>query len=196
MEKEKRPVFVISAPSGSGKSTMVKALMEHFDCFGFSVSATTRLPRGEEKEGIHYYFLSEADFKQKIEEGKFLEWEEVYPGRFYGTLRSEIDRISASGRFPIFDVDVVGGLNINAQYGDRACAIFIKTPGLEVLAERLRFRATDSEDSIKERIDKAKEEIEYAEHFDHIIVNDQLDEAISELLKIVGAQIADYQSQA
>ena len=195
MEHQNRPVFIISAPSGSGKTTMVKQLMERFDCFGFSVSATTRNPRGQEKDGIDYHFLAQEEFERLIKEDAFLEWEEVYPGRFYGTLKSEVDRICQMGRFPIFDVDVIGGLNIKRQFGDRACAIFIQAPSLEVLGQRLRGRGTDNEEAIIERISKAVEEIEYADQFDHVIVNDVLEKSAAKLISIVDQKISAFQSQ-
>lgn len=195
MEQLSHPVFVISAPSGSGKTTLVKRLLSQYDCFAFSVSATTRNPRGEEQDGIDYHFLGEEEFQKRIQEDAFIEWEEVYPGRFYGTLKSEVDRICHAGNFPIFDVDVVGGLNIKRQYGERACAIFIKAPNVSVLEERLISRGTDNDDAIKERVAKAEEEIEYADQFDFVIVNDDLDTSTAELFTIVEQKISAFQSQ-
>jgi len=195
MEHSSHPVFIVSAPSGSGKTTLVKKLLASFDRFSFSISATTRNPRGEEQDGIDYHFLSQSEFKKRIKEGAFLEWEEVYPGRFYGTLKSEIDRICGKGNYPIFDVDVIGGLNIKQQYGDRACAIFIQAPSLEVLGERLKSRGTDDESAIQERVQKAVDEIEYADQFDHVIVNDVLETSAAELIAIVEQKISSFQSQ-
>ena len=194
MEQLSHPVFIISAPSGSGKTTMVRRLLSEYDCFAFSVSATTREPRGKEQDGIDYHFLSQAEFQQKIEEDAFIEWEEVYPGRFYGTLKSEVERICSADNYPIFDVDVVGGLNIKRQYGERACAIFIKAPTLAILAARLYARGTDDESAIQERVDKAAEEMEYADQFDFLIVNDVLDTSTAELFTIVEQKISAFQS--
>lgn len=195
MEQLSHPVFIISAPSGSGKTTMVRELLSKYDCFAFSVSATTRKPRGKEREGIDYHFLSEAEFQQKIKEDAFIEWEEVYPGRFYGTLKSEVERICSAGNYPIFDVDVVGGLNIKQQYGERACAIFIKAPTLAILAQRLNSRGTDDDSAIKERVTKAEEEMEYADQFDYVIINDVLEKSTAELFAIVEQKISAFQSQ-
>ncbi len=181
MEQSKRRFIILSAPSGSGKTTLAKALLDRFPHFAFSVSATTRPPRDYEKEGVHYYFLSPDTFRRKIEKGDFLEYEEVYKGRYYGTLKSEIDRISAVGKIPILDVDVVGGLNIKKQYSSDALAVFIKAPSIEVLKERLRKRNADSEEEIQLRIDKAREEMGVSDEFDLIIVNDDLEEATRKL---------------
>lgn len=194
MEHLSYPVFIVSAPSGSGKTTLVKKLLASFDRFCFSISATTRNPRGEEQDGVDYHFLSQSDFKKRIDEGAFLEWEEVYPGRFYGTLKSEVDRICGQGNYPIFDVDVIGGLNIKQQYGERACAIFIQAPSLEVLGERLKSRGTDDESAIQERVEKAVEEMEYADQFDHVIINDVLETSTAELIAIVEQKISAFHS--
>lgn len=194
MEHLSHPVFIVSAPSGSGKTTLVKKLLASFDGFCFSISATTRKPRGEEQDGVDYHFLSQADFKKRIDEGAFLEWEEVYPGRYYGTLKSEVDRICGQGNYPIFDVDVIGGLNIKQQYGERACAIFIQAPSLEVLGERLKSRGTDDDAAIQERVQKAVDEMEYADQFDHVIVNDVLEKSTAELIAIVEQKISAFHS--
>ncbi|MFO8001417.1 MAG: guanylate kinase [Marinilabilia sp.] len=167
-------ILIFSAPSGSGKTTLVKHLMQIFPELSFSVSATSRQPRRNEKHGVDYYFLSPGDFREKINNGEFLEWEEVYDGVYYGTLKSEVERIAARGKVAVFDVDVVGGTNIKKQYGDKALAVFIKAPSLQVLEERLRARGTDSEDVIRKRIAKAEKELGYAGFFDEIIVNDDL----------------------
>ncbi len=172
MSKDKLIIF--SAPSGSGKSTIVNYLLEQGVPVEFSISACSRAPRGEEKEGEHYYFLSPEVFRSKVAENAFLEWEEVYPSRYYGTLRSEVDRIWAKGKQVIFDIDVVGGLNLKKQYGDKALSIFIKAPSVAVLKERLVARNTEDEANLKMRLDKAEEEMTYAKDFDLVIVNDDL----------------------
>ncbi len=178
-------VFIISAPSGAGKTTLVTALLKRYPYFEFSISATTRLPRSYEIEGQHYYFMSLEEFQQKRSGDDFLEWEEVYPGRFYGTLWSEIKRIQSLGKFPIFDVDVEGGLNIKQKFGEGAISIFIQPPSLDVLRQRLIGRGTDSEAEIERRFNKAKQELAYAHRFDYVLVNDQLDQAIEELCALV-----------
>ncbi|MEM7656672.1 MAG: guanylate kinase, partial [Bacteroidota bacterium] len=169
----------------AGKTTLVRAMLERFDCFTFSVSATTRPPRDYEQDGVHYHFLSVARFVELKEQGQFLEWEEVYPGRYYGTLRSEVDRILNLGKYPIFDVDVKGGINIKQQYGAQALSIFIQPPHPEVLLDRLKRRGSETEETLRTRYDKAKEELSYADQFDRIIVNDILEEAIAELCQLM-----------
>jgi guanylate kinase len=184
-------VFIISAPSGAGKTTLVTAMLQRFDGFEFSISATTRAPRPGEQDGVHYYFLSPATFAAKRDAGEFLEWEEVYAGRFYGTLRSEVDRILGNGNYPIFDVDVEGGLNIKQQYGQAAVSIFIQPPSLAVLRERLIGRGTDAPEEVERRYRKAEHELAYAHRFDHIVVNDQLDVAIDTFCQLVKAHLSD-----
>jgi guanylate kinase len=173
--------IVLSAPSGSGKTTIAKHLLalEHLN-LAFSVSATSRPPRGQEVEGKDYYFLSEAAFKAKIAEGAFSEYEEVYPGMFYGTLKSEVARIWALGKNVVFDIDVVGGLNIKKQFPQKTISIFIKPPSKAALAERLRQRGTDSADKIAMRLKKAHDEMARATDFDVVVVNDNLETAKSE----------------
>jgi len=178
-------LIIFSAPSGSGKTTIVRTLMQQIPDLAFSISATNRKPRGLEKDGVDYYFLDSDTFREKINKGEFLEWEEVYEGTYYGTLKSEVQRISAAGKTAVFDVDVVGATNIKKQYGDDALAIFVKAPTLEVLEERLQKRNTDSEETINKRLDKAEKELGYARFFDKIIINDNLDIAMKEALQIV-----------
>ena len=178
-------IIIFSAPSGSGKTTIVKHLMHQFPELSFSISATSRLPRGQEKHGVDYYFLDAQTFRQKISKGEFLEWEEVYEGTYYGTLKSEVERISAAGKVAIFDVDVVGGTNIKKQFGHNALAIFIKAPSLEILEERLKARDTDSEATIQKRLAKAEKELGYAQFFDKIIVNENLEKATHETEAII-----------
>lgn len=178
-------LIIFSAPSGSGKSTIVNYLLEQGVPVTFSISACSRSPRGEEKHGEHYYFLSPEEFRAKVAADEFLEWEEVYEGRYYGTLRSEVDRIWAKGKQVIFDIDVVGAVNLKKQYGDQALSVFIKTPSIEVLKERLIARNTEDEANLKMRLDKAKEEMTYAKDFDLVIINDDLKTAQEEAFQKV-----------
>ncbi len=178
-------VIIFSAPSGSGKSTIVQHLLKKDIGLEFSVSATCRPPRGQEQNGKEYYFFTQDEFRQKIGNNELLEWEEVYPGCFYGTLLSEIDRIWQKGHTVVFDVDVIGGINIKKKFGNDALSIFIQAPSVEELQKRLIGRATDSPDKIKERVNKAKYEMSFAPQFDTIIVNDDLEKALSEAEKTV-----------
>ena len=178
-------VIIFSAPSGSGKSTIVNYLLAKDLGLEFSVSATCRAPRGEEKHGKEYYFFSTAEFKKRIEAKDFLEWEEVYPGCFYGTLKSELERIWKAGHAVVFDVDVVGGVNIKKIFGDQALSVFIKAPSVEVLRQRLIGRGTDSMEKIEQRVAKAEYEMTFADKFDVVIVNDNLDTALVEAEKAV-----------
>ena len=173
-------LVIFSAPSGAGKTTIVKHLLSRGLNFGFSVSATTRKPRGEEIEGRDYYFITTEEFKKKIDENEFLEWEEVYPGCFYGTLKSEVDRICKNGQNILFDADVEGGSNIKKQYGNRALAVFVQPPSIEELENRLITRSTDNKEMIGKRVEKAKHELGYSGLFDLIIINDQLEDAFKE----------------
>lgn len=183
---EKRGKLVIfSAPSGSGKSTIIQSLLNRDLNLSFSISATSRAPRGTEKNGVEYYFISPEEFRQRISNGEFLEYEEVYAGKFYGTLKSEVERILDSGRNVIFDVDVVGGLNIKKYYGDQALALFIQPPSIEELEKRLKHRATDAPEVIASRVAKAEYELSFAPRFDHIIVNDILEKAQEEAYQTI-----------
>lgn len=179
-------VLIFSAPSGSGKTTIVKHLLKRFPELEFSISATSRAPRGEERDGVDYYFMDRAEFMTRVEEGEFLEWEEVYAGTCYGTLRAEIDRIWDRGHVVVFDVDVVGGLNIKKLFGDQALSIFIMPPSVEVLRARLEGRGTDAPEAIERRLAKAEQEIAYAERFDRVIINDDLEMAYEEATRVVG----------
>ena len=170
-------VIIFSAPSGSGKSTLINYLLTRDLGLEFSISATSRPPRGNESNGIEYYFLSKKEFEQKIENKEFIEYEEVYSGCYYGTLRSEIERISGKGHTVIFDVDVLGGISLKEYFGDDALAIFVSPPSIEILRERLINRCTDSEEMIEKRVGKAAYEMSFALHFDRIIVNDDLEKA-------------------
>ena len=173
-------LIIFSAPSGAGKTTIVKHLLKCDLNFGFSISATTRKPRGEEVNGREYYFLTEEEFKSKIKNNEFLEWEEVYPGSYYGTLKSEVDRICSNGENIVFDVDVAGGYNIKKLYDERALAVFVQPPSIEELERRLNSRSTDDPEVIQARIAKAEHEMTYSGLFDVIIVNDKLEDALRE----------------
>ncbi|MCX6240040.1 MAG: guanylate kinase [Bacteroidia bacterium] len=173
-------LVIFSAPSGAGKTTIVRHLLSLNLNFGFSVSATTRKPRGTEQNGKDYYFISTEEFRNKINRDEFLEWEEVYPGCFYGTLKSEVNRICKNGQNILFDVDVVGGSNIKKYYGEKALAVFIQPPSLIELENRLLARSTDCPEMIRERIAKAEHELTYVNLFDIIIINDQLENALQE----------------
>lgn len=172
--------ILFSAPSGCGKTTIIGQLMQWFDCFDFSISATSRQPRTGEVDGRDYYFLSRDQFMQRVERDEFLEWEEVYQGTCYGTLKSEIDRIWNAGRVIVFDVDVNGGRNIKRYFGSDALSIFVMPPSLEVLEQRLRSRGTDSEEAIAKRLGRSAEELKQAPQFDITIVNDDLQRAVAE----------------
>lgn len=183
--------IIFSAPSGSGKSTIVHHLIERFDRLEFSISAASRAPRGDEKDGVDYHFLSVEKFRELIGQGEFLEYEEVYPGSFYGTLKSEVERINAKGHVAIFDIDVKGGVNLKKIFGDKALALFIKAPSVAELKKRLEGRGTDSPESIAKRIAKAEEELTYEPHFDRTIVNDDLEKAFTEADRIIEAALKD-----
>ena len=175
-------IIVLSAPSGTGKSTIIGELMKIPDLnLGFSVSATSRAPRGTEQDGVQYYFLSPEEFAARIERGEFVEWAEVYSGTRYGTLVSEVERVTGRGTNLIMDIDVEGALNVKKRYGDLALLIFIEPPTLQSLEERLRSRATDDGESIRRRLDKAEYEMSFADRYDKVVVNDDLDTAVSEV---------------
>src|SRR6056297_969523 len=178
-------LFIFSAPSGSGKTTIVKKLLDDNIGLEFSVSATNRPKRENEIHGKDYYFLSTDDFKQKIEKDEFVEWEEVYNNRFYGTLKSELQRIWKEGKHVVFDVDVVGGLNIKKKYPQKALSIFVMPPNIKVLEQRLRNRSTDSNEDIETRVAKAKKELKFANRFDLTILNDDLEQAVNEAKEAV-----------
>jgi len=188
MAEKSGKLIIFSAPSGAGKTTLVRHLLQQEGLdLAFSISATSRAPRGQEVNGKDYYFLSDEDFTKRVLNGDFIEWEEVYAGTKYGTLRSEVERIWATGQTVIFDIDVVGGLNLKSLYGDKALAIFVMPPSEDELAKRLRGRNTDSEDKIRQRLAKARKEIGRSDRFDHILVNKDLEVAKKEaesLLKV------------
>lgn len=179
-----RHIIVLTAPSGAGKTTIARRVMEEFPELRFSVSATTRAPRAHEKDGMHYYFLSEEEFREKIAAGELLEYEEVYPGRFYGTLRSEVEE--ASREHPVLlDIDVKGALNVKRLFEEDALTVFIRPPSLEALAERLRKRDTETEESLKQRLERAEMEMAAAAQCDAVVVNDDLEMAVDETLRLI-----------
>lgn len=185
---DKGKIIVIAAPSGCGKSTIINGIMEPGDLnLGFAVSATTRPPRPGEADGVNYYFMTEEAFRDAIAENQFVEYEEVYPGRFYGTLRSEVDRITSEGHNIILDIDVNGALGVKQLYGDDAITIFIEPPSLEELRNRLESRGTESPEVIDVRIDRAAYELSRAPEFDRRIVNDNLAEAVQQTHDLVQA---------
>ena len=181
-------LVIFSAPSGSGKTTIVRELLKRFDCFEFSISATSRKPRGQEQHGVDYYFMTNEEFKAHVESDDFVEWEEVYQGTCYGTLKAEMNRIWDNGHVILFDVDVMGGINLKRLFGEDACSVFIMPPSVEELERRLRGRGTDAEDVIIKRIAKAEFELSKADAFDHVVVNDDLQEAVD----ATAAIIADF----
>ena len=178
-------LIVLSAPSGAGKTTIMRYLLQQDLSLSFSISATTRQPRGTEEHGKDYYFFSVEDFRQKIADGAFVEYEEVYPGCFYGTLKSEVERLTSQGKHVVFDVDVVGGVNIKKMYGKRALTIFVQPPAIETLKQRLLSRATDTPEMIATRIAKAAYEMTFAHQFDVVIVNDDLPKAQQEAEQVI-----------
>ena len=183
-------LIIFSAPSGSGKTTIVRELLKHYAQFEFSISATSRAPRGTEQNGVDYYFLSQEEFAAKVASDSFVEWEEVYAGTCYGTLKSEMQRIWAKGNVIIFDVDVIGGINLKRIFGENACSIFIQAPSIEALRERLIGRGTDSMETIEKRIAKAEFELSKAPEFDHIVVNDDLATAVENTKQIINSFLA------
>lgn len=181
----KGKLIIFSAPSGSGKTTIVKHLLGLDIGLAFSISATSRKPRKNETDGRDYYFISPEEFKQRIKDGQFLEWEEVYANQFYGTLRSETERLRNKGIHVLFDIDVVGGVNLKKEFGDDSLAIFVQPPSIDELEKRLRNRSTDSEQQLQKRINKAEEELAFSNLFDHILVNDHLETALKEAEKLI-----------
>lgn len=182
-------IIVLTAPSGSGKTTIARRLIEAVPELRFSVSATTRPPRGHERDGVDYYFVTKDRFRELIDEGALIEYEEVYPGLFYGTLRSEVER--ATSRSPVLlDIDIRGAESVKRIMGDDALVIFVRPPSLEALAERLRTRGTESEDSLHARLERAREEMEHASSFDYVVINDRLEDAIAETIETVRGFLA------
>jgi guanylate kinase len=186
--------IIFSAPSGAGKTTLVKHLLDCRLPIEFSISATSRKPRVNEVEAKDYYFLSVEKFQEKIKNNQFIEWEEVYAGNYYGTLKSEVDRIWKNGKHVLFDIDVKGGLNIKKMYPDNALSVFIMPPSIEELEHRLIARSTDDIQTIRKRVDKAKLELSFANQFEIVIVNDNLEEAKNKVYKVVSDFISTHQS--
>ncbi len=182
---KKGKVIILVAPSGGGKTTLARRLFKDFEELKFSVSATTRPPRKGEVDGKHYYFLSDDDFKQKVAAGEFLEWEEFYGGKKYGTLRSEVDKKLKSGYFVVLDIEVKGAVNIKQIYGDESLSLFIKPPSVDVLKQRLIDRGTEDDEMLALRLERAKKEITYADQFDQVIINDNLDSAYQQVKEAV-----------
>lgn len=181
----KQKVIIFSAPSGSGKSTIVKYLLSKYPFLEFSVSATSRAPRGSEKDGVDYYFFTPERFRELIAQDAFIEYEEVYPGSFYGTLKSEVERIWKKGHTIVFDIDVKGGVNLKRIFGKKALSVFIKPPSIQELERRLIGRGTDSAEAIAKRVGKAAEELTYEDRFDRVLINDNLEDAFKEASDIV-----------
>ena len=180
-----KKVIIFSAPSGAGKSTVVGHLLKKYQFLEFSISATSRAPRGSEQDGVEYYFFSEQQFRDLIAKDAFVEYEEVYPGSFYGTLRSEVERIWAKGHVILFDIDVKGGVNLKRIFGDSAMSVFVKPPSIEELRRRLEGRGTDTPEAIERRVAKAAEELSYESRFDKVLENDCLERTLSEADRLV-----------
>ena len=184
-------LIIFSAPSGSGKSTIINYLLTQPLHLAFSISATSRAPRGSERDGVEYFFLTPDEFRRRIEAGEFLEYEEVYKDRFYGTLKSQVEKQLADGQNVIFDVDVVGGCNIKQFYGDRALSVFIQPPSIDELRHRLEGRGTDAPEVIESRLAKAAYELTFAPKFDRVIINDDLEKAKAEALQVISDFLND-----
>lgn len=179
-------LIIFTAPSGAGKTTIVHRLLALDKRLAFSVSATTRKKREKETEGRHYYFLPEAEFRDKVKKGEFIEWEEVYPGIFYGTLISEVEKLTNEGKAIVFDIDVKGALHIKQRYGWRALTIFVRPPSVDTLRERLRKRNSENDESLTKRLEKAEYELSFESRFDKVLVNDDLEKAVDEARQIIG----------
>jgi guanylate kinase len=184
-------MIIFSAPSGSGKTTIVRHLLQRFPALEFSISATSRAPRGNEQHAKDYFFLTRDEFASRVARGEFVEWEEVYPGLCYGTLKCEIARIWAKGHAILFDIDVQGGLNLKKMYGKQALSVFVRPPSLDALRQRLERRATDSPETIRRRLDKAACELDFAPHFDVELLNDDLENTKLQAERLVAAFLAD-----
>lgn len=186
MEKKYKKIILITAPSGSGKTSVVNHLMKKFPELSFSVSATTRQPRNGEKNGVDYYFISEPEFREKIHNKEFLEWEMVYEGKYYGTLKSDIERIWKENKIPVLDIDVQGAIHVQQQYPVNTIAIFIQPPSIEELKRRLKLRGSETDQSLRTRLNKSGYEMTFKEHFENIIINENFEKACKEADKIVG----------
>jgi guanylate kinase len=180
-----KKLIIITAPSGAGKTSITRFLLDKYPHLSFSISAATRLPRGEEKNGVEYYFMSADEFRQKINDNAFVEWEMVYEGKYYGTLKSELERIWSEGRTPMLDIDVKGAIHVQQQYLDNALSIFIEPPSVDELQRRLMSRGTETAESIATRVNKASYEISFKNHFNEVIVNDDLQKACFEAEQVI-----------
>jgi len=185
MEKQYNKIILITAPSGSGKTSIVKHLMKKFPSLAFSVSATTRPARDNEKDGKDYYFISEKDFKEKIHNKEFLEWEMVYEGKYYGTLKSDIERIWKENKVPVLDIDVQGAIHVQQQYPVNTISIFIQAPSIQELKRRLKFRGSETDDSLQARLNKSTYEMTFKNHFENIVVNENFQRACKEVEEII-----------
>jgi guanylate kinase len=186
MQTDSNKILIITAPSGAGKTSITRYLMNRFpDKLAFSISAATRQPRGQEKDGVDYFFMSETDFRKKIDEDAFVEWEMVYAGKYYGTLKSELERIWSEGRVPLLDIDVKGAVNVQKQYPGQTLSMFIEPPSLEELRRRLESRGTETPASLSDRLNKANYELGFKENFNFVIINDLLPRACSEAEEIL-----------
>jgi guanylate kinase len=181
----KKKILIITAPSGSGKTSITRYLMASFPQLAFSVSATTRKARPNEKDGVDYYFISEAEFREKIQGGEFAEWEMVYEGKYYGTLREDLQRIWAAGRIPVLDIDVKGAIHVKQQYPEETLTLFIEPPSVDVLRNRLLSRGTETEESLAARVNKASYELSFKDQFDKLVLNEELEKACAEARSIV-----------
>jgi guanylate kinase len=186
LQMQNNKILIITAPSGAGKTSITKYLMEKFPLLAFSVSAATRQPRGVEKDGVDYHFITAEDFKNKIQHNEFLEWEMVYEGKYYGTLKNEIDKIWAQGKIPVLDIDVKGAIHVQQQFNEGTLSLFIEAPSIDELKKRLLSRGTETEESLAARINKASYELSFKDHFDKVVVNANLETACAEAEKIVG----------
>ncbi len=186
MASAKNKLLIITAPSGAGKTSITKHLMQHFPQLAFSVSAATRQPRGMEKDGVDYHFISTEDFKQKIQHNEFIEWEMVYEGKYYGTLKTELEKIWGQDKIPVLDIDIKGAIHVQQQFPETSLSLFIEPPSVDELKKRLQSRGTETAESLAARVNKASYELSFKDHFNKIIVNDDLQKACAAAVNIVG----------
>lgn len=184
-DQQQRKLIILTAPSGSGKTSITRFLIAKYPKLSFSISATTRQPRGSEKNGVEYYFLSVEDFQHKISDNQFIEWEMVYEGKYYGTLKAELERIWSEGKVPVLDIDVKGAIHVQQQLPGDCLSLFVQPPSVEELRRRLESRGTESPENIATRVNKASYELSFREHFDRVIVNDDLEKACAETEKVI-----------